>query len=439
VVAASLVTTGAAPALAGNPMSTAPSVGLSETLSSFRCHPSACPEPPIPTPVGCSLDIADRVEGRDPSNRRSGTLVFSAYVECYPLIRVTGRISLAVGHVTSGPVFGPWINALTTTTIRTEARIPIAQLASMIDTIQFDLTLTAPPNMTWTGNSPTTPSGALLQCGPFGSNVTSCSVTREKVLRPFWYVSLGDSYSSGTGTTGSEDSGPCQRTSTAYPALFNGYLQGLVGGNVDFSPLACHGATTGTMYNDQLTQVAQRSLGGFPDLITVTIGGNDLLGRNTDNEPAGFRGILEDCISRVVSSCNPSLDTAAATNVLDNAYAFIRQRTGPNHSVWVLLYPQIIPPGAGVGLVCPAFGLIDATEADRLRALWSRANQLIAQRAQQAGFVVIDTENVLAHHEICTASPWAVDLTVGSGYNSTAFHPNTTGHVAMFNAMRPPG
>src|SRR4051794_2361731 len=79
------------------------------------------------------------------------------------------------------------------------------------------------------------------------------------------YVALGDSYSSGTGAPPYTSSMLCLRSPRGYPQLW------VAGHTVSsFRYVACSGATTGSM-SGQL-----RALGAGTDLVTVTVGGNDV-------------------------------------------------------------------------------------------------------------------------------------------------------------------
>jgi hypothetical protein len=144
-----------------------------------------------------------------------------------------------------------------------------------------------------------------------------------------------------------------------------------------------------------------------------------------------------DCLFSV-TTCAPTLNPSLAVPILTSAYNTIRQRSGGNTTVLVLEYPQILP--ATGTLTCPGFGLLNDTELTRLRDLWHQADQLILDTAVgmssgQILFQVVETENVLAGHELCASDPWAVDLAMSTAYQETAFHPNGPGHAAMAGAL----
>nr|BFE69307.1 hypothetical protein GCM10020092_026080 [Actinoplanes digitatis] len=78
------------------------------------------------------------------------------------------------------------------------------------------------------------------------------------------YVALGDSYSSGVGASG--QTGLCLRSSNAYPGLWN-----TANSPKTYRSNACSGATTATLRSGQLS-----GLNAETDLVTLTIGGNDI-------------------------------------------------------------------------------------------------------------------------------------------------------------------
>jgi len=373
---------------------------------------------------------------------RSGTLVFWGEIWCTLLINVQGQSMLPGGEVNGYEVSSIAGNHLNQNVgflhVKSQGSLPVARLSRPDLVVEFDFMLTGPSGWTWNYARPDTDSGASQTCAPFGQQTIWCTVrSSPQHMRPYWYVALGDSYSAGTGTAGSEsEPSGCHRTATAYPSQYRDVLLFLYQFDVEFTFVACHGATTETMYAEQLTQVAAASLGGYPDLITVTIGGNDLVARDSNNNPVGFSGVLKHCLIPAISSCSPTLDVAAATDRLDFAYRSIRQRSGGNTTVQVLQYPQVLPSTSeGTAFGCPGLGRLDDVELPRLRALWHQADQLILTRALAANdplgylmFEVVFTENAFAGHELCSSDPWAVDLTLSTGYNETAFHPNTAGH-----------
>ncbi len=98
------------------------------------------------------------------------------------------------------------------------------------------------------------------------------------------YVALGDSYSSGVGA-GSYigSSGSCDRSTNAYPALWDAANQ-----PASYVSEACSGATTATVLSSQLS-----ALSAATTLVSITVGGNDV----------GFSSVMETCVLESTSSC----------------------------------------------------------------------------------------------------------------------------------------
>src|SRR3954471_10757038 len=120
---------------------------------------------------------------------------------------------------------------------------------------------------------------------------------------PVRYVALGDSYSSGEGNPPFDaGSGQCHRSPAAWPRMIARQDPG-----IDMAAhIACSGATSTPLrrrHNGEPPQLRQlRDLDQPADLVTITIGGNDI----------GFGPVLADCF---VSDC-----------VLDGGLRRARQR-----------------------------------------------------------------------------------------------------------------
>ena len=148
------------------------------------------------------------------------------------------------------------------------------------------------------------------------------------------YVALGDSYSSGTGAPPYQNAG-CLRSSRSYAPLWASSHA-----VSSFAFPACGGATTSDVLGSQLG-----SLNANTDLVTITIGGNDI----------GFADVMTTCTLGGNTSCVNAVN--GATNEantllparLDATYAAIRA-AAPNALVIVLGYPRLISPTGSCGL-----------------------------------------------------------------------------------------
>ena len=127
-----------------------------------------------------------------------------------------------------------------------------------------------------------------------GPSRTALNLFRTVATEPFIYVALGDSYSSGTSARHYFDTSPedtpeaCLRSPAAYSTAPSRLLEELAisgkisGGNgIQHTFLACHGAKGhDVVRNSQMpgapTQIGTSDLSEDTDLVTITIGGNDV-------------------------------------------------------------------------------------------------------------------------------------------------------------------
>ena len=237
-------------------------------------------------------------------------------------------------------------------------------------------------------------------------SIIAATPAAAAVPRAEWdYVALGDSYSSGVGASG--QTGLCLRSANGYPGLWNA-----ANDPRSYRSVACGGATTETLRATQLWP-----LGSGTDLVTLTIGGNDV----------GF--------ASTVITCTISSDSACAATVanglqvlrtelpakLDGTYADIR-RKAPNARVIVLGYPILFDETAAT---C-GIGGMSIAKRKSINGGAAELNRVLAARAAAAGFTWSDVTDEFAGHGICGPSPWLHGLTVIPATNS--FHPNGTGY-----------
>ncbi|MEV4636588.1 SGNH/GDSL hydrolase family protein [Actinoplanes sp. NPDC049548] len=219
------------------------------------------------------------------------------------------------------------------------------------------------------------------------------------------YIALGDSYSSGVGTSG--QTGTCMRSSNAYPGLWNSAHD-----PASFRSVACSGATTSSLRSSQLS-----ALSSGTDLVSVTIGGNDV----------GFASTVITCTLVSDSGCAAKVDDAMELldeeipARLDATYRDIKAKA-PNAKVVVLGYPILFDetaPSCGfAGMSIPKRKSINRGAAE--------LNKVIAARVRAAGLTWSDVTDDFAGHGICGPSPWLHGLTVLPPTDS--FHPTGTGH-----------
>ncbi|WP_157560846.1 GDSL-type esterase/lipase family protein [Humibacter albus] len=230
---------------------------------------------------------------------------------------------------------------------------------------------------------------------------------------PLRYVALGDSYSSGMG--GGSAHGGCYRSPHAYAKLL---AKAKSINLVAFK--ACAGATTEDVLRSQV-----KSLDDNVDLITITIGGNDL-------DVSTLPSVCGNGESR---SCKAAVHNSVALlktlpKKLEKTYAAIA-KAAPNARILVADYPLFydLPPitektigsqelSAAVA-VDAAVASLDATIADAV------------EKQQEAGTDIHFVDISFNGHGVNAKKPWFVL----SGLE--AFHPTATGYARYAKTLRP--
>jgi lysophospholipase L1-like esterase len=220
------------------------------------------------------------------------------------------------------------------------------------------------------------------------------------------YVALGDSYSSGVGA-GSYDSasGSCDRSASAYPALWAAANR-----PASYVSEACSGATTGSVVSSQLAVLSSATT-----LVSITVGGNDV----------GFSSVMETCVLHSTSTCVSAVTTAeseissALPGEMDSVLAAISAHA-PSARVVVLGYPHLYDLSKSSS--CLGLSTTDRTD---LNAAADELDGAIQAAAQRHGDVFADVRTAFAGHEICDSGSWlhSVDL-----FNlDVSYHPTAAG------------
>jgi len=189
--------------------------------------------------------------------------------------------------------------------------------------------------------------------------------------------------------------------------------------------LACTGATVADV-------LGARQLGALDpasDLVTVTVGGNDL----------GFGEVVAHCLldtqpcSSIDAQVEASLDRLGPT--LEDAYRQIRARA-PAARLVVVGYPQLVADPAKADLdTCPATASplpgrrIDAADGRWLRDEGTRLSAVIGGAAKAAGATYVDATAAFAGHEACSADPWLTGVVLNDLEGS--FHPTAAGQAEL--------
>lgn len=200
------------------------------------------------------------------------------------------------------------------------------------------------------------------------------------------YVALGDSYSSGLGAGSyTSESGSCQRSTRAYPALW-----AAANAPVSYTSVACSGATTSSVISGQLS-----ALSAATTLVSITVGGNDV----------GFANIMTTCVLSGTTECVAAVQAAEnraqsqLPGLLDSVYNGISARA-PNARVVVLGYPVFYQLGTAF-----CVGLSETSRAKIDEGI-NLVDGVIRAAAQRHGFVFADVRSIFVGHQLCSGDKW---------------------------------
>jgi lysophospholipase L1-like esterase len=228
------------------------------------------------------------------------------------------------------------------------------------------------------------------------------------------YVALGDSYSSGVGA-GSYigSSGSCDRSTNAYPALWDSANQ-----PATYVSEACSGATIATVLSSQLS-----ALSAATTLVSITVGGNDV----------GFSSVMETCVLSSTSTCVSAVNKAESLvasqlpGELDSVLNAIKM-DAPSARVVVLDYPELYDLSASSW--CIGLSRTDRTDLNQ------GADQLDSQiqsAAARHGDVFADVRGAFSGHEICDSSSWLHSVNFLD--ISESYHPTASGQSSAYEPV----
>ncbi|KAF1755006.1 hypothetical protein GCK72_021573 [Caenorhabditis remanei] len=246
----------------------------------------------------------------------------------------------------------------------------------------------------------------------------------------FWMVAIGDSFSSGQGNPDKKSENgkkaewmdePCYRSTKAFPYLISRHTP-----NSALSFLSCSGSTVENSIiskNGQLEHL-QRLItahGAPPDLLFLTIGGNDI----------GFTDVIS-LIQR----------DSKITDKFDMRFFFVSHQIDRvawklkemNVSRVVLLdYYDVTKNEKGeVDGSCGAFGRVSLPNLQLAdRKILQRLNSLLRRKAAEHRWITVDTTDIFRTRGICSSRSLIRSrnesmMLQGNEYGS--FHPNEEAH-----------
>jgi lysophospholipase L1-like esterase len=242
------------------------------------------------------------------------------------------------------------------------------------------------------------------------------------------YVSLGDSFVSGPFIPLQRlDPLSCFKSTQNYPSVLAKRL-----GVTNFTDISCGGAQTKDMAGVQSGIPGQSvpqfsALKADTDLVTVSIGGNDI----------GFSDIILTCAGKSVldphgAPCKANYGDSLAQRVDATAakvaavLAGIKQRS-PKAKIVVVGYLRILPSSGGCWPIVP----ISRGDVPYLDNVQKQLNGMLGTQAQAAGATFVNPYDISSGRDTC-AAPW--DKWVeGIIPTSLAFpvHPNANGMAAV--------
>ncbi|MFE7243546.1 SGNH/GDSL hydrolase family protein [Streptomyces sp. NPDC057580] len=274
---------------------------------------------------------------------------------------------------------------------------------------------------------------ALLSAGaalaPAGTAAASTATESRHTVD---YVALGDSYASAPLVPTQVDT-TCLRSDQNYASLVARSKAATL------TDVTCSGATTADMTVPQTDGVPAQldALGRGTDLVTVTIGGNDI----------GFSTVLGTCVQ--LMSGNPGgtpcrthysgTGTDRITDAITETGPKVAQvlrgihRRAPHARVVVVGYPDLFPDD-GVGCTSRSVPLA-AGDFAWLRDKEKELNAMLARQARYSGARYVNTYTATVGHDLCkpTGERWIE--TFAPETPAAPVHPNAAGESAMATAV----
>ncbi|PKH37840.1 GDSL-like Lipase/Acylhydrolase family protein [Nocardioides alpinus] len=220
---------------------------------------------------------------------------------------------------------------------------------------------------------------------------------------------LGDSYASGYGVAPSFTT-PCGRADSAPAPAIDGRMRLALD---DF--VACAGART----TDLVPQGQIAALGSDTDVVTLSIGGNDI----------GWSQAVGACLAGSDAQCTGALAqtrariTTQLPGLLDSAYDQV-DAAAPAAAVYVTGYPRLFSSAYGAVLGASPI------EQDALNEGADLLNATIRTAAEAHGYTFVDLTKRFADHGVNAPEPWLIWPT-----SPGSFHPNEPGYEAYAAAV----
>jgi lysophospholipase L1-like esterase len=259
-------------------------------------------------------------------------------------------------------------------------------------------------------------------------------------------VALGSSYAAGGGIAGTSTTGVeavCGRSILNYANLVASAL------DLDLTDASCGGATTGNITSAQTVRnqagshsVAPQieAVGAQTELVTLTIGGNDVRYVTSLTAQACLGDLAMDPTSPVSNAfamfglCTVPSDAAveaAFDGLEDSIVGAIEavQAKAPDARIVVVDYLTVLPQNGKPCAVVP----IPQAEQKELLDVARRLQLATKHAAQRTDVDVVAASTLSRGHDACSADPWVTGYDFSRLVNT--MHPNEAGHAAVAEAV----
>lgn len=241
------------------------------------------------------------------------------------------------------------------------------------------------------------------------------------------YVALGSSMAAGPGIPPRAPGSPraAMRSARNYPHLLAADL------GLDLVDVTYSGATTAHLLTDRQngTPPQVTVLDGTEDLVTITIGGNDIAyvpGMYVATLPGALR-LLPVVGGRLRDAIDPDRREEALDALLGSMVAVgerVRELS-PRARVVFVEYLTLLPPYGEKARP------LKAKHADLARHLADRLAEVTAEAAAATGCEVVPVAEASRAHHAWSDDPWTVGATLPLPGRPLAYHPNAAGMRAV--------
>jgi lysophospholipase L1-like esterase len=261
---------------------------------------------------------------------------------------------------------------------------------------------------------------AVLLLAPAIAVIASTTSKAPAAKNRLVYAAMGDSVASGAGLQNASDSSACNRSLDSYPYLLAKKLR------FELTDLTCSGASIesgieGRQSVNRLALAPQiNRLPANPDIITLTVGANDIHWTRFTKCYTGTCGSDDDNIML-------QKDVTAFKDRLHNLLMTLDRTYGSSTHIYVTGYFQLFPKNVQVD--CQELQGITQPELNWMRGIQTDLNDTIQNAAhgiKNTTFVPIN----YAGHELCTGESW-----LQGADDNVPYHPNKKGEIIFTQAI----